>query len=409
MNGKYKLIVSIAIVSSCAVIGTAFATSATFTSFVTAQDSEVWHHYAGVAATESTYGSKEFWAKGSEGCTTRYFVDPGADCVEHDFSGYDEFATLTYGHELYIPSLFEARNAVYPKDNGDGTVTYGIYPQTNIDDDEHAALVSNLNAYAASHSVEANGWYLYEGVYYTKITDNHYGSDNEDWYYFDNGTKMVSGAQYWFRCEPIVWKKLSTGGGSCLLLSNVLLDRQVYFGSRSDRTIDETTIHANNYKHSSIRSWLNADFYNSAFGLGNGFIQTTVVDNSSSTISEYGNPAPYVCENTSDKVFLLSYKDYHNTSYGFPSSENESDSRKCLPTDFAMSRRGMVYGYSNPNGFYWTRSPYPKYGETVSTIHNDGTSGYLVMTDCDDDRYCVRPAITITPIPICTNPSIHNR
>ena len=357
---------------------------------------EVWHHYAEVAPTESTYGSKEFWAKGSEGCQTRYFTDPGVTCIEHDFSSYEEFATLTYGHELYIPSLFETRNAVYPIDNGDGTITYGIYPQTNIDDDEHATLVSNLNAYAATHDVEANGWYLYEGTYYTKINDNHYGNDNEDWYYFDNGIKIVYGTAYWFRCEPIVWKNIYTSGGNHLLVSTVLLDAGTYNDTDDDRIIDDTTVHANNYKYSRIRSWLNDDFLNSAFALGDGSIQTTTVDNSSSTIPEYGNPAPYVCENTNDKVFLLSYKDYHNTSYGFASTEDATNTRTCIPTDYAMSRRAMVEGYSNPNGYYWTRSPYPKGPDYVSVVEHEGRSGYSVSVDPDDERYAIRPAITIT-------------
>ena len=55
-------------------------------------------------------------------------------------------------------------------------------------------------------------------------------------------------------------------------------------------------VDSNNYKDSDICTWLNNDFYNTAFALENEYIQTTTVDNSNLTTHYVSNS--YACENT---------------------------------------------------------------------------------------------------------------
>lgn len=258
------------------------------------------------------------------------------------------------------------------------TIVYGLYPQKNVND---SSLVSVLNELTTP---ESNGWYLYEGDYYAKVGASPYSTS----YKFDNGTFITSGTTYWFKCEPIVWNVLSNANGEYYIVSSVLLDAHCYYNSDSIRTIDGQTVYPNNYEYSDIRAWLNEDFYNSAFALDNSHIQTTVVDNSASTTGNSSNE--YACSNTEDKVFLLSYEDYKNSSYGL-----NWGARCCKTTDWARARGA----YSNTdlpsylcNGNYWTRSPY-KSPNFVCIVGNDGSLDSLFYVYVS--HYSARPALTI--------------
>lgn len=240
----------------------------------------------------------------------------------------DQVYTATYTSEKIITP--EERYATKPIISSNGkTIKYGLYPQKNVNDE---ALVSTLNALTTA---ESNGWYLYDNEYYAKIEAKPYKTT----YFFDNGTPIVKGQRYWFKCEPIVWKILNKNSNEYFILSDVLLDARCFHSSTEDRTIDGKTIYANNYKYSDIRTWLNNDFYNSAFALGNTHIKLTTVDNSLNTIK--GDDPKYTCENTEDKVYLPSYKDYLTSSYGFKESEHTALSRYCQTTDWARVRGSL--------------------------------------------------------------------
>ncbi len=267
------------------------------------------------------------------------------------------------------------------------TLTYGLYPQKNVND---STLVSALNALTTP---ESNGWYLYNNDYYAKVSATPYNSS----YKFDNGTTIVSGTTYWFKCEPITWNVLSSTNGEYYILSSVLLDAHCYYyNSTSNRTIGGKTVYANNYEYSDIRTWLNNDFYNSAFALGNAHIQTTTVDNSASTTDSSTNK--YACNNTQDEVFLPSYQDYINSSYGFSTSTSSTDTstRYCRTTDWARARGAYYYANSASyqcNGYYWTRSPdSDSYDNGACGVSpGGGIWGYGV----NNTSLSVRPALTI--------------
>ena len=262
------------------------------------------------------------------------------------------------------------------------TLTYGLYPQTNVND---STLVSALNALTTP---ESNGWYLYNNDYYAKVSAAPMNSS----FVFDNGTTIVSGTTYWFKCEPITWNVLNNNAGQCYIVSSVLLDNHCYYNSTDRRTIDDLTIYANNYEYSDIRTWLNNDFYNSAFALGNSYIQTTTVDNSASTTNSSTNS--YACNNTQDKVFLPSYQDYINSSYGFSTETGKTDTRHCRTTDWARAR-GAYYDTNSDssqyNGWYWTRSPHSDFSAVACFIHPSGSlSNNIVHTSAG-----VRPGLSI--------------
>lgn len=263
------------------------------------------------------------------------------------------------------------------------TIKYGLYPQTSVDDQ---ILISSLNTLTA---IESNGWYLYEGDYYAKMD----AKPHEANYKFDNGATIVEGETYWFRCEPIVWKVLSNDNGECLILSSILLDSSCFYKSESIRTINGKKIYPNNYEYSNVRAWLNDNFYNSAFALGTSYIRTTAVDNSASTTDNDSNAN--VCDNTEDKVFLPSYKDYDNSSYGFYKVDGYNESRYCKTSDWARAR-GASYN-TDPshlyNGYYWTRSPSHSYSNvSLSIMHGGQFSKYSIV---QNNNMCARPALVI--------------
>ncbi len=142
-----------------------------------------------------------------------------------------------------------------------------------------------------------------------------------------------------------------------------------YHNNSSYRNINGVDIAPNNYKYSNVRAWLNGydgteykvsnytnkGFYNLAFkDLEKKAIITKEVDNSASTTSSSSNP--YACENTFDKIYLLSYEDIYNSNYGF----TDNLSRCTKVTDYAKAT-GAWWSTSEEykdNGSYWLRSPY---------------------------------------------------
>lgn len=275
------------------------------------------------------------------------------------------------------------RLGAIPTLSDDGkTITYGLYPQKNVND---SSLVFTLNSLTTP---ESNGWYLYEGDYYAELS----ATPDDSTYRFDNGTTISSGTTYWFKCEPIVWNVLSNNNGEYYVVSSILLDAHCYYNSGSNRTIDGQTVYPNNYKYSDIRAWLNNDFYNSAFALGNSYIQTTMVDNSAATTNSASNR--FACVNTEDKVFLPSYKDYINNSYGFLTSSGSVDTKCCRTTDWARARGAYYYTSSGSyNGCYWTRSPDSGCSFGAWSVDYNGYLDYSYGVDFANRS--VRPGLSI--------------
>ena len=360
---------------------------------------DVWYHYARIEPTETTHGSKEFWASSNDGCLTHYFEQPDANSfIERDFSTNQYFEDLTMEDDRFIPSLAKQRDlGMIPViDNLNKTITYGLYPQSNVDD---ADLIDSLNS--LPHK-QLNDWYLFNGDFYATINANIYVGATYLDYQFDNGIDIENGKKYWFKCEPITWRILS-GNGSYYLLSDLCLDTSDFYDGIANnyqmiRTINGKKIYANNYEYSDIREFLNNAFYNNAFALNNEHIALTGVANGKQTTTVYNSENKYCCEDTMDKVFLPSYKDYINTSYGFSQYyDTHSAKRICVTTDWARARK--VYPGSSQDTLYnaicYTRSPH------WANNSGEGTDVWAVQASGDlwtvgPAIRGVRPAITLT-------------
>lgn len=263
------------------------------------------------------------------------------------------------------------------------TAKYGLYPQTHIADE---ALIAELDKLSPS---EINGWYLHEESYYVKQQAKVYNNES---YVFDDGTPIVNGTEYWFKCEPITWRVLGKADGECFLLSDKLLTAHSFYADYNNRNADGGIVYANNYAQSDVRAWLNGEFYNTAFALGGRSVKATSVDNAAVTTDDEQNR--YACTNTQDKVYLPSCKDYLNSSYGFDTNAAEtSATRECKTTDYARAMGAWCNRDKGYNGSYWTRSPS---SEFYYCAWNVNSAGLLSAYAVDGNSHCVRPCITVS-------------
>lgn len=328
-----------------------------------ANNEVVWYHYEKIDPNENAHGSKEFWANANDGCQSYVLEEPSeGQIIDRDFSTNPFFASLSYLDDRYIPSIFEVNNAVYPISNGIDFI-YGIYPQTVVND---VALLEELEALDQSSIDIRNGWYLYEGRYYTHIITNPVTNDVR----YHNNNVIPSGEKNWFICEPIWWTTLEDDNGDKFLLANQILDVQRF------------DVESNFYMTSDIRSWLNNDFYNSAFALGNQYIKPTLVNDNFDP--DHPSDKDY------NKVFLPSYQNYTNQAYGFnPSNSAKDNARLGKTTDYV---RASFCNLRDNFGAYFTRTPTPSTSNSAYIINDEGQIYGLTVAD---DRTGARPAITI--------------
>ena len=305
-------------------------------------------------------------------------------------------------------------------------VLFGDWPQTVKTED----VIINTQ-----EKEEINGWVCYKGsddCYYVKVQSNPYDRFNFDYwgncrsyqygddiyYSFDNNKKIEKNKEYYFKLEPIKWRLVTNEyeGGNLLVAENILEPAEFYSGL-SNRKINNNYINDNNYKYSNIRAYLNGlngssygvnnysgrGFADKAFSLSaSSFINTVNVDNSHNTATGYSKrySKNYFCEDTKDKVFILSENDVNKNSYGFSNDNWNSNlsSRRRKTTDYARATgaySSLEPGYNNC-GWWWLRTPnYSGGSDDVCYVYAmGGTTG----DEFSSDNYTagVVPALVIS-------------
>ena len=302
-------------------------------------------------------------------------------------------------------------------------IEFGSYPQSKVTD---SSLVSALNSVSKNWvsygyysgdgsygSMKLGDWmkyadFTYNGTKYRAVIFSQYrpystcGVSS-----FDNSSQDDNGYIpnniYYFKYEPLKWRVLDPSTG--LVLCESIIDSQAYSNTIYIYGTDpyhsswnaywndaEYTHYANDYATSSIRAWLNNDFYNTAFSSSQrASILTSELDNRaySTSFSKFDS------ETTYDKVFLLSWSEMQNTAYGFPAHTDSSSARRAKGTDYAKCQGFVVFTngcseqYLRPAGYY-----------------THATCGVSSAGDLNDDHYYgwfdstaysgVRPALKIS-------------
>ena len=289
-------------------------------------------------------------------------------------------------------------------------ITFGSYPQSEVTD---ATLKATLTSKAGTLPTKANAqkwtsykyyhkykegdvdkaerdfmWYIdveeggekYRGVYFTSYRPNYTSNSSSASNSYQDNNGYNIGNVYWFKYEPISWTVLdeNTSEKTAFILCDMIIDSQEYYLTDSGtRNIGGETVYPNDYAQSTIRKWLNETFYNTAFNqLQRAIILTTSVDNGASTTGSTNNS--YACEDTQDKIFLLSYEEATNSSYGL----NSTVERRKKTTDYAKSQGVYIYstgGSYAENGDWWLRSPYSSYNNRVRYLEYDGYLNYYYV------------------------------
>ncbi|MBR4630984.1 MAG: hypothetical protein IKO57_11190 [Treponema sp.] len=295
--------------------------------------------------------------------------------------------------------------------------------------------ISSLPENSYSAEPVYKNWYLgSDGFFYEKCQEK---AGMATFKYSDGtavGVESANSFKY-FKVEPIMWYIINKNdpGEKKFLLSNYILTSNLKFTSYtgSAKTNNSPAPYKNNYKYSNIRAYLNGteslwvkdggkNSVNSPDWTDKGFLQTaftknaqeriltTLVDNSAdSTASDRSssipkadgsyseNPENYICEDTQDKIFLLSVNEV-STLFIFEKKE---------PTDYAKAN-GVFYEWRSDvesgykKGIWWLRSPSAKKlsGTKKETVSYIKASGAIDCCEAFDKDCGIVPAMYVDKI-----------
>ena len=296
-------------------------------------------------------------------------------------------------------------------------IYFGHWPQTCERDE---TVIAQLNAIAGKPPLprdkeNPNNWESHEGTTYMwqkNLIHNgtkYLGVKMDDYrasgvyslrsYIMENG--YFTTEVYWFKYEPIKWRVLTTGEKSAYIMSDIALDffsMQPYRKSeiRNDLLaaynnspgVPDGT-YANNWEYSFIRGWLNETFYNEVFNsLQKEIIKTTRLDNTARSCNPNEDPKYYgygdnagknkyadQCNDTDDKIFLLSLRDVTTTAYGFNKDVLAEDSARNLKASDFAKFHGVSMGNTQKDYVTWyTRSP-------SLAVGNQGYTTFVLYRD----------------------------
>ncbi len=263
-------------------------------------------------------------------------------------------------------------------------IEFGSYPQSKVTDD---SIISALNNILTDDMWVSYGYYIGTGTEYDgNMTSSDYMKYadlklNGEKYravrfsqYRPKVTSDVSSeatsaqdnngyylnTTYFFKYEPLTWTVLDPEEG--FVMSNIAIDAQAFenfsyydpdsydsaLGQRVYNSKDCKYL-ANDWSKSSLREWLNKDFYNTAFTAEEkAQIGKTYLDNNNPFSPKYD------CAGTFDKIFTISFYDAINSDYGFDEDGSRSDFARIRPaTDYAMCQGADVVSYTGGNIPYW--------------------------------------------------------
>ena len=314
-------------------------------------------------------------------------------------------------------------------------IQFGSYPQSEVTD---SVIISALNSKAPVWSSWTSYGYYSEGatcvvqgdwMRYTDVTYNGskyrgvkftqyrpHWTDEElpstNTYQDDNG--YYTDTVYWFKFEPLEWRILDYDDG--LIMCEKVIDTQpfcnvVYYGNDSNMYITlyndpQCKTYASDYETSSIRGWLNDDFYNLAF---------TENEKEKITVSHlenksYYNESEFNSKDTDDKIFLISVLETLNKNYGFASNGSTEDiARVTSGTDYSKCQ-GLSSSEYYPGKASWLlRTPLDECG-FCSVLGNGASSTSMPLNMLEGIRPALRVNLDeIGETPICEHTPVEQK
>lgn len=170
--------------------------------------------------------------------------------------------------------------------------------------------------------------------------------------------------------EPIRWRVLTRSGDYALLLADKILDAGKYYTGGGVAS----------WEKSDVRNWLNTTFYREAFSGAEGDAIAVRTLTTTGGEESWGIATNLTKEVTKDKVYLLSYDEICQNTYGFPalSYNNQTDIRTAATTGYAATRPGM-YAEAGSGDAWWLRNAGFTDGNiyTGDNAYNVGTEGLI--------------------------------
>ncbi|MBQ4603034.1 MAG: InlB B-repeat-containing protein [Clostridia bacterium] len=327
-----------------------------------------------------------------------------------------------------IGELFKASAAkITSYDVGD-IIEFGWYPQSKVTDTSIITALNSADGEWKSYNYYSGNNSLTDGQVsagdFMRYKDIIYGSEKYRAVTFDYFrpsytyySKSISGLDteqmhngydigkiYWFKYEPIEWRVLDPNTG--MVMAETILDSQPFnnfiikyetdeYGFNAYWSDSSKTYYANNYAESSIREWLNEDFYNTVFSAAQKrIIDYTVIENT----EHHPSYSEYASETTCDKIYLLSLADSRNADYGFDSTTGYAHSRSAEGSDYAKCQ-GLATFYSNFVGkphtsMYWLRTCSSR-SNLAGSVDEDGSTNS--GENVSGNYVGVRPVLNIKP------------
>ncbi|MGN0468983.1 MAG: DUF6273 domain-containing protein, partial [Acutalibacteraceae bacterium] len=307
-------------------------------------------------------------------------------------------------------------------------IEYGSYPQSEVKDSKTLSALNKLSLNWKSYgyysgvagSMKKSDSMKYADVTYNSkkyravkfseyrpgidyeepITDPDYNPDT------DSENTYKRNTVYWFRFDPVKWRILDPT--KMLLMSENIIDAQpytetLYYNAKDNQYYNDAklTHYANDYATSSIRAWLNDDFYNTAF---NSTEKTNIIytslDNSAEKI-EGEDINDYSSKPTKDKIFLLSLNDITNKQYGFKSDSSQYDEARRTPpektSDYSKIQGAIIDGFEYRDDYCWRLRTASYISTSANIIYGGGSEGWGYGYGCKDILAFagIRPAMRI--------------
>ena len=278
---------------------------------------------------------------------------------------------------MLIVSFVVGSSAVTSAAQESDVIRFGSYPQSEVRDEK---LISELNALDADYI--NYGYYSGTGIYddgkmtpsdYMKYADIEFDGSryrgvfiekyrptftgysltaDTDTYQDNNGYEC--GKTYWFKFEPLQWRVVNPENG--YVICDSIIDSQpfsnfLYFNGSAYYMDTLSYDFSNYYVNSSIRSWLNADFADTAF----------TAEEKENIVTNYMDD---FWKDIYDKVFLPSANEMKNAEHW-----KDDASKIAVGTDYAKCQGLFV---TEGRSYWRLRSP-SDWSHAACAVCTDGT------------------------------------